>query len=193
MTSSLEQQLSRLTIVLACEMDSEGLKLLRHLQRTRSTVRHVWPIPKSVGENADLVLVEYGKGLSQSLAWDPGEAGAALIVLLPQASQLDLTEIRHSLPDAVLHRPYQPQSIDTALMLALDHFSYGKRQRMRIARLEENIKALRDIEKAKHIIMKQKSIGENEAYRVLRSLAMERSVSIAKIAEKLIDSSNMRV
>ena len=193
MTSTLDQQLSRLTILLACEPDIEGAKLLRHLQRTRASVRHVWPVPKTVGENADLVLVEYGTGLSQRLAWDPGEASAALIVLLPQANQVDLAELRRSLPDAVLHRPYQPQSIDTAMILALDHFSYAKRQRMRIARLDENIKALRDIEKAKHIIMQQKSLGENEAYRVLRDMAMERRVPVAEIAEKLVDSSNMLV
>lgn len=193
MGSSLDQQLSRMSIVLACEPDGEGVRLLRHLQRTRATVRQLWPVPKSLGENADVVMVEYGKGLSQRLAWDPGEASAALIVLLPQAGQPDLGDLRQSLPDAVLHRPYQPQAIDVALMLALDHFSYGKRQRTRIARLDENIKALRDIEKAKHVIMKQKSLGENEAYRVLRDMAMERRVTIAEIAEKLVDSSNLLI
>lgn len=191
MASSLDQQLSRLSIVLGCELDGEGARLLRHLQRTRASVRQVWPVPKTLGENADVVMVEYGKGLSQRLAWDPGEASAALVVLLPPAAQLDLGDLRQSLPDAVLHRPYQPQAIDVALMLALDHFSYGKRQRTRIARLDENIKALRDIEKAKHLIMKQKSLGENEAYRVLRDMAMERRVTIAEIAEKLVDSSNL--
>lgn len=191
MTSSLEQQVSRLTILLVCEPDGEGMKLLRHLQRTRATVHHVWPMPAAMGENADLILVEYGEGVSQRLAWDPGDATAALIVLLPQANHLDLAELRRSLPDAVLHRPYQPQSIDAALILALDHFSYGKRQRTRIARLDENIKALRDIEKAKHIIMKQKSLGENDAYRVLRDMAMERRVPIAEIAGKIVDLSGM--
>lgn len=193
MASALDQQLSRLTIVLACETDSEGAKLMRHLQRTRATVRHVWPAPRLLGENADVVLVEYAKGLSQRLAWDIGEASAALIVLLPQASQFEIADLRQTLPDAVLHRPYQPQAIDVALMLALDHFSYGKRQRMRINRLDENIKAMRDIEKAKYIIMKQKSLGENEAYRVLRDLAMERRVTIAEIAEKLVDSSALLI
>jgi AmiR/NasT family two-component response regulator len=193
MTTALSEQLSRLTIVLACEMDGEGVKLLRHLQRTRATVRHVWPLPRLLGENADIVLVEYGKGLPQRLAWDPGEASAALVVLLPQSGQFDLGELRRSLPDAVLHRPFQPAAIDVALTLALDHFSYAKRQRLRIARLDENIKALRDIEKAKRIIMTQKSLGENDAYRVLRDMAMERRVTVAELSEKLIDAAGIQV
>ena len=134
--------------MLACELDGEGMKLMRHLQRTRATVRHVWPTPSPLGGNADVVIVEYAKELSRSVIWDPGEASAALIVLLPQGSQYDLVDLRKSLPDAVLYRPYHAPAIDVALMLALDHFSYGKRQRMRIARLDENIKAMRDIEEA---------------------------------------------
>lgn len=191
MTKTLFDQLSRLTITLACEMDGEGMKLLRHLQRTRASVRHVWPVPASLGENADIVIVEYGKSLPKLLSWDPGEARAALIVLLPQSGQFELAELRRALPDAVLHRPYQPPAIDVALILALDHFSYAKRQRLRITRLDENIKAMRDIERAKQIIMAQKSLGENEAYRLLRDMAMERRITIAQIAEKLVDSSGV--
>jgi AmiR/NasT family two-component response regulator len=190
MVADLAQQLCRLSIVLACELDGEGTRLFRHLQRTRANVRHIWPVPKSLGENSDVVIVEYVRGLSQRLAWDPGEASAALIVLLPQAAQMELGDLRLSLPDAVLHRPYQSQAIDVALMLALDHFSYGKRQRTRIARLDENIKALRDIERAKHVIMRQKLVGENDAYRILRDLAMERRVTVAEIAEKVVDTSS---
>lgn len=193
MSVSLSEQLSRLTVVMACEMDADGVQLLRHLQRTRATVRHVWPLPKTLGENADLVLVDNAKGLAQRLAWDPGEASAALVVLLPQLGRFDLGELRRTLPDAVLHRPFQPAAIDVALSLALDHFSYAKRQRLRIARLDENIKALRDIEKAKRIIMMQKSLGENDAYRVLRDMAMERRVTVAELAEKLIDAAGIQV
>ena len=61
----------------------------------------------------------------------------------------------------------------------------------RIARLDENIKAMRDIEEAKHLIMKRKSLSGNEAYRLLRDLAMEKRVTVAEIAEKLVDSSDL--
>lgn len=193
MTAIIHRQLSQLDIVLYCEPDAEGRNLLRHLQRTRAAVRHIWPLPEVVGENANVVLVDYVRDLARRLAWVPGEATAALIVLLPQTGQYDIDELRQALPDSVLFRPYHPHAIDVALSLALDHFSYGKRQRMRIARLDENIKALRDIEKAKHVIMTRKSLGENDAYRLLREMAMERRMTIAEIAKKLIDSSDVLI
>jgi AmiR/NasT family two-component response regulator len=193
MSDSNLPQFSRLNITLVCEPGAESMDLIRHLQRTRASVRHVWPVPETVGENTDLVLCEYVRGISRRLAWLPGESKAALILLLPQSGYYELKEVHAALPDAVLYRPYVSHMIDVALTLALDHFGYIRRQRLRIARLDENIKALRDIEKAKHVIMASRKVGENEAYRIMRDIAMERRTTIAAVAEKLVDSSNLLI
>jgi response regulator NasT len=47
------------------------------------------------------------------------------------------------------------------------------------------------IDRAKGILMREKSISEEEAYRLLRKLAMDRSTPIAKIAEHLITYANI--
>lgn len=192
MSKAFQQQLSRLTILLVCEPGTEEQSLLRHLQRTRATVRHVWPAPETIGENVDLVIAQYMRGIGQRLSWVPGEAKAAFIILLPQTGQYDLAEVRAALPDSVIYRPFLPHAVDVALMLALDHFSYGKRQRLRVARLDENMRALRDIEKAKHVIMSSQAIGESDAYRVLRDMAMEKRVTIAEVAGRMVDSAETR-
>ncbi len=192
MSKAFQQQLSRLNILLVCEPGAEEQSLLRHLQRTRATVRHVWPAPETIGENADVMIAQYMRGIGQRLSWVPGEAKAAFIILLPQNGQYDLSEVRAALPDSVIYRPFLPHAIDVALMLALDHFSYGKRQRLRISRLDENMRALRDIEKAKHVIMSSKDIGESDAYRVLRDMAMEKRVTIAEVAGRMVDSAETR-
>lgn len=184
-------QLARMDVTLHCDADGEGQALLRHLQRTRAMVRHHWPAPERIGECVGLVLCEYGPGLSQRLGWAPGEASAALIVLLPQEGRIDLSELRAACPDAVLHRPYLPQAIDVALMTALDHFGFGKRARQRIERMEENIHAMRDIERAKHQIMAKNQVSEAKAFQVLRDLAMQRRMTVAAIAAKLVDSINI--
>lgn len=171
-----------------CAMDGEGQQLFRHLQRTRARVKHIWPVPEAIGENSDIVLCEYQRGIGRKLSWVPGEAKAALILLLPQTGQYDLQEIRAAIPDALLHRPYLPHAIDAALLIALDHFTFSKRQRIRIARLDESIKYLREIERAKHVIMTRQAVGEQEAYRLLRDMAMERRVTVAELAAKVVDS-----
>lgn len=182
------EQISRQRILVVCEPDAEGQTLLRHLQRTRASVMQMWPAPERIGENADVLLCEYGPGLGQRLAWMPGEPRAALIILLPQTGRIDLREIQAACPDAVLHRPYLPNAIDVALLVGLDHFNFGKRQRLRIARMDENIHAMRDIEMAKHVIMARNQVGEAEAFRMLRDMAMQRRVTVASIASKFVDS-----
>lgn len=188
MNAPKAEHLSRLNIMVVGEIGSETQTLVRHLQRSRAAVQHVWPAPERIGENTDILLCEYGPGLGRQLAWMPGEPTAALIITLPQSGRFDLSEIQAACPDAVLHRPYLPHAIDVAIQVALDHFSFGKRMRTRIARMDENIRALRDIEKAKHAIMLRNNVGEAEAFRMLRDMAMQRRVTVASIAAKLVDS-----
>lgn len=183
-------QFSRLRMLVVCEMDEQATTLLRHLQRSRASVMHMWPAPDRIGENVDLVLCEYGPGLGKRLAWMPGEAQACLIMLLPHTGHFDLREIQAACPDAVLHRPYIADAIDVALTVGLDHFNFGKRQRLRISRMDENIHAMREIEMAKHIIMGRSNVSEAEAFRMLRDLAMKQRVTVAVIASKFVDSTS---
>ena len=73
-------------------------------------------------------------------------------------------------------------------MIARNQFLYFKRLQMRIARLDETLRAARDIERAKHIIMQSRSVSESEAYECLRRSAMDRRVTIATMATAIIDS-----
>jgi len=179
---------SRLTITLICEPDEQGQFLMRELQRTRANVKQRWPPPERIGGETDIVLCEYLPDLSSRYAWMPGEATAASIVLLPQAGQYDMRMLQSALPDAVIHRPYLSQSILTALVIGWDHFSFARRQRSRIGRLDENVRSLRDIERAKMVIMLEKNISEYKAFNVLRDMAMERRITIAALAATLVDT-----
>jgi AmiR/NasT family two-component response regulator len=192
MARTAADHLSRLTLTLVAEPDEQGATLLRELQRTRARVTHRWPMPERVGENADIVLCEYAAGLAGRLAWMPGEATAALVVLLPQGGGYDLRELQAATPDAVLHRPYVPHAVLTALTIAYDHFSFCRRQRTRLARLDENVRSLRDIERAKHIIMADGQLDEHKAFDKLRSMAMARRMTVAALAASLVDSGRSR-
>ncbi|MET2831125.1 ANTAR domain-containing protein [Mesorhizobium shangrilense] len=153
MAGGSPDQFSRITITLVGELDEQGHFLLRELQRTRARVNHRWPIPEHIGEDTDIVLCQFVPDLSRRYTWMPGEANAAGIALLPQNGLYDMRPLEAALPDAVLHRAYLPHAVLTALSIAWDHFSFCRRQRVRIARLDETIRSLRDIERAKHLIM----------------------------------------
>ena len=116
---------------------------------------------------------------------------AALILTLPQSGPYNLDEIQGACQDAVLARPFTLPQVDVAVMLALDHFSYGRRQRSRIDRLEENLKSIRTIEKAKLAIMAREKVDDEGAFRILRSLAMTRRMTVAAVAGRIVDSEDL--
>lgn len=172
----------------AVEPESEGQLLVRELQRLRYVVNHVWPMPDRFPADIDVILSAFTESLHERLAWMPGEATAALVVLLPQHGGYDLKALRNCGPDAVLFRPWQPHHIVTAVEIARNQFLYIKRLRSRIGRLDENIRAARDIERAKAILVETRKMSEEEAYAFLRTQAMERRVSVAALASAFVDS-----
>lgn len=118
----------------------------------------------------------------------PGEATAAIVLLLPVNGGQDLDAIHAALPDALLTRPIIPSAIVPALALAWDHFSYHRRQTARINQLDENIRALREVERAKTILMREQKISESAAFEALRKEAMEKRKKVSAIAKIIVDS-----
>lgn len=188
MNRSVMRDSSAPAILVCCERDGEGEMLLRELSRTRARVTHIWPIPKRFPADFDVIVTEFSEGLVDHLPWMPGEAGSALVLLLPQHGRYDERRVRDCSPDGVLFRPLQPHMVRTALLTARSHFSYIRRLSTRIARLEEHLRAMRDIERAKTILMTSRQLGEDEAYAFIRQQAMERRITVAAYASAIIDS-----
>ncbi|MEJ2374720.1 MAG: ANTAR domain-containing protein [Pseudolabrys sp.] len=178
----------KLSVLVAAERDAQVDLLLRELRRAARHVIHLFPVTDQLPAEHDIIVADINLPLSDQLPWVPGEASAALILLLPENGQHSLKKLRACCPDAVLHRPFQPSAIQTSLVLARNQFQFIRRLRSRIARLDENIKAIRDIERAKSIIMDMRRVGEDEAYAYLRSQAMERRTTVASFASHLVDS-----
>lgn len=191
MTAEFQERLSRLRIATFCEPGMDTDILIRHLQRSRAALRSIWPIPERVSTDADLLICDYVKGLAKRLPWPPGEPSAALVIVLPNNGAYSLVELQGMCADFVLHRAAPPYAIDTAIMLALDHFAFIRRLRNRIDRVEENIRAIRTIEKAKQLLMSVHKIDEEKAFQMLRDLAMKKRLTIASLAGRLIDSGEL--
>lgn len=179
---------SGLTVSVVVEPESEGQLLVRELQRLRCIVTRAWPMPDRLPDNVDVIFSVFSESLHERLPWMPGEPTAALVILLPQHGGYDLKMLSNCGPDAVLFRPWQSHQIVTAFEIARSQFLYIKRLRSRIERLDENIRAARDIERAKTILAQTRSMSDKEAYAFLRSQAMERRVSVAALASAFVDS-----
>lgn len=168
--------------------DVESELLVRELRRTRSEVHCIWPVPELLASDADVVFCDLSRDLPSRLPGVPGDAKLALVLVLPVSPPPNLELIRNCTPDAVLHRPLTAPAILVSLLEAHAHFTYEQRLRSRIAKLDETLRSVRTIERAKAILVEMRHLDEEGAYRFLRQQAMNKRVSIGTVATMIVES-----
>lgn len=185
---TMVQELADLSAVVVAPVDDQIGMLLRELQRFRMRVRQVWPMPESVPADADVVYCEYSSDLARRLPWIPGDARSALVVILPATEPVHADALCHATPNAVLPRPFTPNAVLSSLVLARSQFGYERRLRSKIEKLDDNLRSMRTVERAKAILMATRQMPETEAYGFIRRQAMDRRVSASAVAAAIVDS-----
>lgn len=185
---AIAAELANLAVTVATRRDEDGELLIRELQRARVQVRHLWPVPDRLPEDMDVLYCDLAPGLPDRVPWVPGEPKAALVAIIPRMPPPDLDLLTNSAPDAVLHKPFAPNAVLTSLLIARSQFRYGLRLRGRIEKLDETLRTMRSVERAKAILMSTRSMREDEAYHFLRRQAMARRVPISAVASAIVDS-----
>lgn len=185
------KKLAELDVVVVAE-PGEGLKaLLRELHALKMRIRHIWPAPSIMPQATDLLICDYAPDLAQRFGWLPGTPPAALMVLVPSGGEAGVDALVAAVPDAILPMPATPAAIRANLVLAVNQFRFGQRMRAKVERLEDNIRSLRLVERAKAIMMAKKHIGDADAYQAIRQLAMAKRVPVATIAAAIVDTSEL--
>lgn len=189
-TASHGSDIQHTRISVCCEPDFSMQNALRELQRSRAEVRVVWPVPHRLTADMDILICEHGPGLAEMLPWKPGEAEAALVLVLPHSGRISDADVVSLAPNAVLQRPLQPDLLRVTVTNAWSQFRYERRLRDRVARLDENLRAIREVERAKMQLMTKHNVTQDGAYKMLRDMAMQRQMSIAALATALVGAQN---
>jgi AmiR/NasT family two-component response regulator len=79
----------------------------------------------------------------------------------------------------------------SALVLALSLRAYEQRLIGKASKIEETLKARREIEKATRIIMSVRNMSEADAYQFIRKQASGKRVSTSVIANSIISAQEM--
>lgn len=169
------------------ELNDNVGNLLRELQRLRFAVHHIWPIPPQIPVQYDLVICSQVADLPQRIPWLPGEPESAFVIIDSGTGEVDLKLIQNCGAHGVLQYPVASRSMQMGLAVALDHFHYEKRLRGRISKLDESLRSMRVVERAKAILIRTRNVTEDEAYGYLRHQSMERRVAIGLVAQAIID------
>ena len=81
----------------------------------------------------------------------------------------------------------QPERINSIINVAIARFKAEQGLRQELAKTKNQLQERKLIDKAKGLLMKQRGLDEDAAYQLLRKKAMDKSISIAAVAENVID------
>lgn len=84
-----------------------------------------------------------------------------------------------------------PERLQPILEVAAARFREYQALRRELEQTKNKLADRRDIDKAKGILMRQKGMGEDEAYAALRKMAMDRNVRIGEAARSLIAAADL--
>jgi response regulator NasT len=84
-----------------------------------------------------------------------------------------------------------PARVRTILEVAMSRFQLMQQLRSDLAKAQSDLASRKTVERAKGLLMKERGIGEEEAYAVLRKLAMNAGRPIAAIAADLLTFSGV--
>jgi len=189
--ASAQIDYQQLRVVVAHPRDPDGELLLRHLQRLGCRVDHLWPTPDQLDADADMVFCLIAPETRPFCASLAEHARAALVGIVdathPRSMQL-LTDVN---PLAVLTKPVDSAALLTNLVVARNNSRYQRRLQSKISKLEETLRSVRKVERAKTILMEQRHIDESQAYAYLREQAMKKRVPIGVIATVVVESNDV--
>lgn len=85
----------------------------------------------------------------------------------------------------------QPHRVRPILEVARARFDADRALRAELDEARSALVTRKRIERAKRLLMKARGLSEDDAYRAMRKLAMDRQTTLAAVAEQLIDASEL--
>jgi len=84
-----------------------------------------------------------------------------------------------------------PKRVRPILEVAKARFDADRTLRAELDAARSELVARKRIERAKGLLMKARGLSEDDAYRALRKLAMDRQATLAQVAQQLIDAADL--
>ena len=81
--------------------------------------------------------------------------------------------------------------VESIVEVAVARFDEHQKLRAELAEANLKLEERKLVERAKGLLMKSRGVAEDEAYRMLRRLAMDRGKRLAEVAQQLIDSAEL--
>ena len=157
----------------ACILESP-LELLRHVEQYAP----------------DVVLIDTdspSRDVLEQLAAVSGSAPRPVVLFAEDAQGEAIRAALKAGVSAYIVDGIAPHRLAPIMKVAIERFGADQRLRAELADTRLKLSERKEVERAKGILMKQRGIPDEEAFAMLRSLAMERGVRLGEAARQVID------
>jgi two-component system, response regulator PdtaR len=166
--------------------DAEGDALIDQLKRIGCNVRGLWPPPAEIPRDVDTVFHLVEAAETPDFTASATDDGPTFVAIIDYENPTVLKRLLDSNAHGVVNKPIRPFGILSSLVLARSAHGYARRLQGKVHKLEETLKARRDVDKAVKILVILKKIGETEAYELIRQQATQKRLSMAQVAATII-------
>jgi two-component system, response regulator PdtaR len=166
--------------------DTQGDALIDQLKRIGCNVRGMWPPPSEMPRDVDTVFHVVEAAETPAFTASATDDGPTFVAIIDYENPTVLKRLLDSNAHGVVNKPIRPYGILSSLVLARSVHGYTRRLEGKVQKLEETLKARRDVDKAVKILVALKRIGETEAYELIRQQATQKRLSMAEIAATIV-------
>jgi AmiR/NasT family two-component response regulator len=166
--------------------DAQGDALIDQLKRIGCNVRGMWPPPSEMPRDVDTVFHVVEAAETPAFTASATDDGPTFVAIIDYENPTVLKRLLDSNAHGVVNKPIRPYGILSSLVLARSVHGYTRRLEGKVQKLEETLKARRDVDKAVKILVALKQIGETEAYELIRQQATQKRLSMAEIAATIV-------
>jgi two-component system, response regulator PdtaR len=168
--------------------DEDGGELTRQLQRIGCQVRQQWPPPPQLDGDVDVVFALVDRSVPAPFLAGDAAAGCAFIAILDYEDPALLDVIIGLGARGVVTKPIRAFGILGTLLTARTAQRDVLRLGQKVAKLEDQLRARREIDRSIRILMDRNGLSEAEAYRALQRLAMEHRQSLGAAAATVVSA-----
>lgn len=111
---------------------------------------------------------------------------APLLLITDPHQQKVITAMKEDYIMSYVVRPLTRWALQSAIHTVLYAIKKLKEKESEISKLKNNLETRNLVEKAKHLVMKELSISEDEAYHRIQRLSMNKKVTLKQVAEAII-------
>lgn len=187
----LIEELRGARVLVVHPRDTEGDALLDQLKRIGCNVRGIWPPPVELPNDIDTVFHLVETSETPAFVASASDDGPTFVAIVDYENPTVLRRLLDSNAHGVINKPIRPFGILSSLVLARSLRGYTRRLESKVQKLEETLKARRDVDKAVKILVTLKKIGEAEAYELIRAQATQKRLSMAQIATTIIGAQDV--